>query len=135
MGTPLQRYWVALLLVRVVDDSIRLDVVGDLEERGQEFLSLTSVKNAIEVRNVVDLSKLPSGSPLKRSTGVLFVISEEEELRCEVAQSGKKRNQKMVMPTSTGGLKNEIGLSKMAEINGQGPSVTHFDVLLFGGFL
>ena len=79
---------------RVVDESIRIDVVGELEERGREFLSMTSVMNAIEVGNVVDFSKLPSGSPLKRSTGVLFVISEEEELRCEVAQSGKKKNSK-----------------------------------------
>ena len=49
----------------VVDESIRIDVVGDLEGRGQEYLSSTPVKSASGFGNKADSSKLPSESQLK----------------------------------------------------------------------
>ena len=113
----------------VVDQSIRVDIVGDLEEGGQEFLSSTLVKgaNGDGNVNVVDSLKFPSQSPLKRSAGVAFVISEKEEFVGELAQSGKrKRNTNDgdggTIATSTGGLTTEIGLSELDEMIRQGPS-------------
>ena len=73
------------------DESLRVDVVEDMEEGGQRYLSSTSVKKASGVENSADSLKLPSGSPLKRSAGVAFKISAEEELLCEVDVSGKRR--------------------------------------------
>ena len=40
----------------VVDESIRVDVVGDLEERGKAYLSSPAVKSASGVGNLVDSS-------------------------------------------------------------------------------
>ena len=51
-------------------------------------LSTTPVESASGIGNVADTLKLPSVSPLKRSAGMNFMISEEEELVGEKAQSG-----------------------------------------------
>ena len=84
----------------VGDESVRVDVVEDMEERGRGYFSSTPEKNASGVENVADSSKFPSESPLKRSAGVAFKISEEEELLCEVkwlCLEKEERNQMMVM--------------------------------------
>ena len=47
------------------------------------------MKCASGVENVADNSRFLSESPLKRSTGVAFVVSEEKELLCEATESGK----------------------------------------------
>ena len=61
------------------------------KKEGQEWLSSTPVNRASGVRNVADSSKLPSESPLKCSVGVSLMINEEEELMCQVVQSGKTK--------------------------------------------
>ena len=121
---------------RVVGKSIRVAVVGDLEEGGQEYLNWTPMKSASGVENVADSLRLPSESPLKRSAGVAFVISEEEELMFEVAQSGKGKKKSndgdgSRMATSTGGLTTEIGLSENDEMIGQGPLTIRANVSMF----
>ena len=79
---------------RIVDESRRNDVVGDLDEGGQKYLSSTPVKSASGVENVADSWKLPSELSLKCSAGVTLMISkEDDELACELAQCGK-RNRK-----------------------------------------
>ena len=77
---------------RIVDESIRVDVVEHLEERGQEQLSSTPVKSASRVGNVADSSKPPSESQLRSSARVALMISEEEKNMYEVLQSGKTKN-------------------------------------------
>ena len=123
---------------RVFDDSIRVDAVGDFKEGGQKYLSSTPVKSGSGVEVVADSSHFPSESPLKPSAGVEVVISEKEELMCEVAQSGeskKKSNEGYGsrIRTSTGELTTEIGLAELDEIVDQGLSTSHFPFLLFGG--
>ena len=87
---------------------------------------------------MTDIPKFPSESSLKRSAGVPFVIIEEEELFCEVAESGKRGKKSndgdgSKMATSTGGLTTEIGLSQIDDMVRQGPSSSHFRVLVFEG--
>ena len=123
---------------RFVDESTHLDVVGDEEEGSQEYLSSTPVKSASGDENVAGSLKFPSASPLKRSTGMAFVISEQNELLCEIAESGKRRKESndcdgSKMVTSTGGLSTEIGLSEVDDIVGQGPPTNLVNVLLFVG--
>ena len=76
---------------RVVDESIRIDAVKNLEEGGQEQLSSTPVKSASRVRNVADSWKRPSESPLRSSFGVALMVSEEEVLLYEVLQYRKTK--------------------------------------------
>ena len=64
---------------RVVDESKHIDVVGDLEEGGQKYLSSTPVKNSNGVAKMPDSSKFPSESLLKRPDGVAFMINQEED--------------------------------------------------------
>ena len=78
-----------LLLVRVVDESMHVDVVRDLEEGHQECLSSTPVKSANGVGNVGVSSKLPSETPMKCPALVALMLCEEEKIMCEVAQSQK----------------------------------------------
>ena len=110
---------------RIVDQSMLLDVVGDREEGGQEYLSSTPVKSASGVGIVADSSKVPSESPLKRPARVAFTTSEEEELVCEIAHSRKRKRKTndgdgTRISTSTGGLTTDIQLSEMGEMIGQG---------------
>ena len=56
------------------------------------------MKSTSGVENVADSPKFSSELPLKSSAGVAFVITEEEELLCEMALSGGgKRSQMIVM--------------------------------------
>ena len=69
--------------------------------------------------------KPPSESPLKSSVGVAFMISEEEELICEMVQSGRTKKKSIdgdgsIIVTSIIGLTTEIELSEMDEMIGQG---------------
>ena len=87
----------------------------------------TPVKIACGVGNVADSSKPPSESPLKNSNGVVLMISEEEELICEVIQSGKTKKKFIdgdgsIMATSTIGLTTKIGLPELDEKIGRGPT-------------
>ena len=137
-GESIANMWSGPIVIeRVVDESIHVDVVGDSEDGGREYLSSTPVKSAGGVRNVADSSKLPSESPVKRPAGVAFMISEDGELMCEVAQSGKRKKSNdgdvRRIATSTGGLTIEIGLSEIDDMIGQGPSTSHFNDPLFGG--
>ena len=96
---------------------MQVDVVGDLEEKVQEYLSSTLVNSASGVGNVADSSKLPSESPLKRPAGVAFMISEEDELMCKKAQSRKTKKKTndgdgSGIAMSSLGLRTEIGLSE-----------------------
>ena len=91
------------------DELVRVDVVQHMEEGGQVSLNSLPVKNASGVENVAKSSKFPSEFSLNRSTGVAFKISEEEELLCDVAVSGKRRKLSNVgdgskMAMSTGRL-------------------------------
>ena len=65
-------------------------VVGDEEKEVQEFLSSTPVKSVGGTSYMPNSLKFPVESPLKRSFGVAFVTSEDEELMFRVKQSGKK---------------------------------------------
>ena len=83
-------------------------------------------------------SKFPSEPPLKRSAGVEFEVSEEEETLWETVESAKSREKSndgdsIKMATSTGGLTTEIGLPETDDMVGQGPSTSYFIVPLFGG--
>ena len=65
------------------------------------------------------------------------MITEEEELMCEVAQCGKRKRKSFDadgsrMATSTGWLTTETGLSQKVEKIGQGLSMSHSKVPLFG---
>ena len=76
------------------------------------------MNSASGVKNVADSWKFLSESPLKRSAGVAFIISEKEELDCEVVRSGKRQKRShddngSRMATSTGGLATEVGLSEL----------------------
>ena len=82
---------------RFVNESIRVDVVGDMEEGGHKYLSSTHVKNVSGGLNVVDSSKFPSESPFSRSAGVAFVISEDEEFLYEAAESEKKEERSQMI--------------------------------------
>ena len=66
------------------------------------------------------------------------MISEEEELMCEVIQSGRTKKKSIegdvsIMVTSTIGLTTEIRLSEMDEMIRQGPATSRSKVPLFGG--
>ena len=103
---------------RFVAESMHVDFVGDLEEKGQEYLSLIPAKSVSGVGIVADSSKLPSESPLKLPAGVAFMVSEKEKFMCEVAQSGKRKTKTkdgdgMRSATSSAELTTEIGLSEM----------------------
>ena len=65
---------------KLVDESIRVDFVGKLEEGGQEYLSSRLVNSASGVKNVADIWKFLSESPLKRSAGVPSLLVERKNL-------------------------------------------------------
>ena len=67
----------------VAHRSMHVDGVGDQDDEGQGYLCSTPVKSVSGVSFVADSVKFPRESPLKRSAGVAFVISEVEELTCE----------------------------------------------------
>ena len=101
----------------VADESIHVDVVGDLEEESHEYLRSTPVKIVSGASNVVHNVTFSSESPVKRSAGVAFVIIEKEKLLCGLNQSEKRRKPRKPndgegsrMTASTGGLTTDIGL-------------------------
>ena len=72
----------------VFDESLHVDLVRDLEEEGQEYMSSRLVKTVSGVGYAAGSLKFLSKSPFKRPAGVAFVVKEEENLTCEVSQSG-----------------------------------------------
>ena len=82
----------------------------ELNWRGSATIDFSPGYNCLlcGVRIVADSSKLSTESPLKRPAGMAFLISEEEEFLCEMAQSGKGKKMSndgdgSRIATSTGG--------------------------------
>ena len=130
------RFLGGLVVSGSVYESLHVCVVGVTKEEGQGYESLTPAKVVSGVSNVADNLRFPNKSPLKRSVGVAFVINEEEQLMCEVNQSGIKRRSNdgegSRMMVSTGGLTNETRLPEIDEMVGRGPSTGPANAPVFG---